>query len=111
MVLKFVVHSHRVLRIARRYGWLPGARYTNLRDVRKCDRVGFLDIEWRNYSFERRLSLVVFIYDDSASVQEHDITRRALLEIPGMVDVVIVSRPSQLSQRQPVSGSRKKKVR
>ena len=55
IVLKFVAHSHRVLRIARRYGWLPGARYTNLRDVRKCDRVGFLDIEWRNYSFERHL--------------------------------------------------------
>mgnify|MGYP000934535528 CR=1 FL=1 len=41
-------------------------------------------------------SLIVFIYDDSASVQEHDTTRRALLEIPGIVDVVIVSRPSQL---------------
>src|SRR6266849_4827134 len=55
MILKFVAHSHRVLRIARRYGWLPGARYTNLRDVRRCDRVGFLDIEWKNYSFERHL--------------------------------------------------------
>jgi hypothetical protein len=41
-------------------------------------------------------SLIVFIYDDSASVQEHDTTRTALLEIPGVVDVVIVSRPSQL---------------
>jgi hypothetical protein len=41
-------------------------------------------------------SLVVFIYDDSCSVQEHDVTRRALTEIPGIVDVVIVSRPSQL---------------
>lgn len=55
MILKFVAHSHRVLRIARRFGWLPGARYTNLRDVRKYDRVGFLDIEWKNYSFERHL--------------------------------------------------------
>lgn len=41
-------------------------------------------------------SLIVFIYDDSASVQEHDTTRQALMEIPGVVDVVIVSRPSQL---------------
>lgn len=41
-------------------------------------------------------SLIVFIYDDSASVQEHDTTRRALLEIPGVIEVVIVSRPSQL---------------
>ena len=30
-------------------------------------------------------SLIIFIYDDSASVQEHDITRRSLLEIPGIV--------------------------
>jgi hypothetical protein len=44
----------------------------------------------------RYQSLIVFIYDDSASVQEHDTTRRALLEIPGMIEVVIVSRPSQM---------------
>lgn len=44
-------------------------------------------------------SLIVFIYDDSASVQEHDTTRRALMEIPGIVDVVIVCRPSQLGSR------------
>lgn len=44
-------------------------------------------------------SVIVFIYDDSASVQEHDTTRRALLEIPGIVDVVIVSRPSQLAPK------------
>jgi hypothetical protein len=44
-------------------------------------------------------SLIVFIYDDSASVQEHDTTRRALLEIPGIVDVVIASRPSQLAPK------------
>jgi hypothetical protein len=47
-------------------------------------------------------SLIVFIYDDSASVQEHDTTRRALLEIPGIVDVVIVSRPSQLPPKSSV---------
>jgi hypothetical protein len=53
-------------------------------------------------------SLVVFIYDDSASVQEHDTTRRALMEIPGVVDVVIVSRPSQLAPKQPPESPRKK---
>lgn len=53
-------------------------------------------------------SLLVFIYDDSASVQEHDTTRRALMEIPGVVDVVIVSRPSQLSPKQPLALSRRK---
>lgn len=44
-------------------------------------------------------SLIVFIYDASSSVQEHEVTRRALLEIPGMVDVVIVCKPSQLPSK------------
>ncbi len=54
-VLKFVAHSCTVLRIALRHGWLPGARYTNLRDVRRFDRLGFLDIDWRNYCFKMHL--------------------------------------------------------
>ncbi len=33
MVLKFTTHSKKVLKHAKRHGWLPGARYTNLRDV------------------------------------------------------------------------------
>jgi hypothetical protein len=44
-------------------------------------------------------SLIVFIYDDSASVQEHAITRDALRQLPGIVDAVIVSRPSQLNAK------------
>lgn len=40
--------------------------------------------------------LVVFIYDASASVQEHAITAAALLELEEVIDVVIVCRPSQL---------------
>lgn len=54
------------------------------------DSVGYLQ-ETRTY--ER---LVVFIYDDSASVQEHAVTRRALERLPNIEGVVIVSRPSQL---------------
>lgn len=57
-VLMFVTHSKRVLSIAGRYGWLPGARCTNLRDVRNIDKVGFIDIEWRRYTFERHLEVV-----------------------------------------------------
>lgn len=48
--------------------------------------------------------IIVFIYDASASVQEHSITKDALRRIPGVYDVAIVSKPSQLplptSQRQ-----------
>ncbi|GGM28593.1 hypothetical protein GCM10011608_11690 [Micromonospora sonchi] len=40
--------------------------------------------------------LIVFIYDASASSQEHDITTAALLERDDIIDVIIVSRPSQL---------------
>lgn len=35
---------------------MAGARYTNLRDVRHLDRVGFLDIDWKNYNFSRHLA-------------------------------------------------------
>jgi hypothetical protein len=55
-VLKFVAHSATVLEIAIAHGWLPGARYTNLRDVRRFSKLGFLDIDWKNYNFERHLA-------------------------------------------------------
>jgi len=40
--------------------------------------------------------LLVFIYDESSSVQEHGETRLALKKFPEIEDVIIVSRPSQL---------------
>src|SRR5205823_6301985 len=55
-VRKFITHSKHVTRIARRFGWLPGARYTNLRDVRSYDRIAFLDIEWRQYDFAKHIA-------------------------------------------------------
>lgn len=55
-LLKFVTHSKRVSFIAKRLGWLPGARYTNLRDVREFEQIGFLDIDWKNYDFRRHLN-------------------------------------------------------
>jgi hypothetical protein len=58
MISRFVAHSHRVLTIAKRFGWLPGARYTNLRDLRRFERIGFIDIEWTDYSFKRHLEAV-----------------------------------------------------
>lgn len=54
-ILKFVAHSKRVLEYAHEFGWLPGARYTNLRDVRTFERLGFLDIDWKNYNFDQHL--------------------------------------------------------
>ena len=58
MVLKFVAHSKRVLQIATKHGWLAGARYTNLRDIRKFETVGFIDVDWKHYSFKKHLEAV-----------------------------------------------------
>lgn len=57
-ILKFVCHSYSVSSVAINLGWLPGARYTNLRDIRKFDRLGFLDIDWREYDYHRHLQAV-----------------------------------------------------
>jgi hypothetical protein len=40
--------------------------------------------------------LLVFIYDDSASVQVHAAVQATLQKIPDISEVIIVSRPSQL---------------
>jgi hypothetical protein len=43
--------------------------------------------------------LIVFIYDDSMSTQEYDLTSEAIRAVPNVADVVIVARPSQLPDR------------
>lgn len=57
-VLKFVAHSKVALKIAIEYGWLPGARYTNLRDIREFDQIGFIDIDWKDYNYKEHLKAV-----------------------------------------------------
>jgi hypothetical protein len=57
-IVKFVAHSRLVLSIAAKSGWLPAARYTNLRDVRSNRRPCFLDIDWKNYDFRAHLTAV-----------------------------------------------------
>lgn len=52
---RFAAHSRLVQDIATRHGWLSAARYTNLRDVKQYEELGFLDIDWKNYSFQRHL--------------------------------------------------------
>lgn len=42
--------------------------------------------------------IVVFIYDSTASVEHHDLTRDVLTKVPGIADVIIVSRPGVLAQ-------------
>ncbi len=55
---KIITHSKRAINFARERGWHHGARYTNLRDVRHLaeEQLTFLDIDWKNYSFDRHRS-------------------------------------------------------
>ncbi len=41
-------------------GWFPGARYTNLRDVKRYEFAnrGFIDIDWKNYDFIKHRDIV-----------------------------------------------------
>uniref|UniRef100_A0AAU2AEM8 Uncharacterized protein n=1 Tax=Streptomyces sp. NBC_00093 TaxID=2975649 RepID=A0AAU2AEM8_9ACTN len=60
--------------------------------------------------------MTVFIYDESSSVQEHEITRNALLKLPDITDVIIVCRPSHIPKpkrtprRQPSRNQQAKDV-
>ena len=56
--IRIMSHSRNATSIAEQHGWLPGARYTNMRDVRKCNRIGLVDVDWRKYDYERHLSTV-----------------------------------------------------
>lgn len=53
---------------------------------------------------ERYREILIFIYDASSSVQQHDTTFRALRSVPGITDVIIVCRPSQLPAGDTVTG-------
>ncbi len=56
--VRVLCHGRPTLKIATRYGWLPGARYTNLRDIVGFNLVGLIDVDWRHYSFKRHLEAV-----------------------------------------------------
>jgi hypothetical protein len=56
--LRVICHGRPTLRIAAEFGWLPGARYTNLRDIKDFDYIGLIDINWVDYDFQRHLAAV-----------------------------------------------------
>jgi hypothetical protein len=58
MPIKFATHSKRVQRISIEHGWRASARYTNLRDVKEFPQVDFIDIDFKNYDFEKHIYAV-----------------------------------------------------
>jgi hypothetical protein len=59
--MKIVNHSKKTLDIATKLGWHVGARYTNLRDIKTFKNVAFIDIDWKNYDFEKHLEAVKLV--------------------------------------------------
>ncbi len=60
-MIKIVNHSRKTLEIALQHGWEVGARYTNLRDIKTFKNIAFIDIDWKNYNFEKHLNAVKLI--------------------------------------------------
>lgn len=56
--LKIVCHSKTVIRLAIEFGWLAGASYTNLRDIRGIEQIGLIDVDWKRYDFKKHLQAV-----------------------------------------------------
>lgn len=49
--------------------------------------------------------IVVFLWDDSVRIQEHDLVRQGLLKIPGVLDAIIVPRPGSFVRTSNSLGS------
>jgi len=80
-----------------RLGVLVEAKYAYKgTDFKKIETGMMVDSIAYLKSTDRYKEIVVFIYDESASVEQHDLTRRTLLRLDGVTDVVIVSRPGVL---------------
>lgn len=60
-MVKIINHSKKTLEIAVKLGWKVGARYTNLRDIKTFKNIAFIDIDWKNYCFEKHLAAVKLI--------------------------------------------------
>jgi len=95
-VLKFICHSYKVSSLALNFGWLPGARYTNLRDVRKFERLYFLDIDWKNYDYLKHLQVakdtrpMITVARDIVNLDDLDRVLDEALELSNWADRVIV---------------------
>jgi REase_DpnII-MboI len=65
-------------------------------DFKKIEQEVMIDSVAYLKNTDRYHEIVVFIYDDSASGEHHDLTRRTLLDLGGVTDVIIASRPGML---------------
>ncbi len=104
--LKFINHSYRAIRIAVKHGWLPGARYSNLRDVRWFDRLGFLDIDWKDYRYHLHLRAakatrpLMTVARDVENIRHLDRIIDQAFELSAYADhVIVVPKDARLCDR------------
>lgn len=80
-----------------RLGLLVEAKYVRtITDFKNVEQEVMIDSVAYLKETNRYKEIIVFIYDESSSVEHHDQTRRGLMNVPGIVDVIIVSRPGVL---------------
>lgn len=78
-------------------GVLVEAKYAyKAADFKKIEHEVMVDAVTYLKGNDRYKEIIVFIYDESCSVEHHDVTQRALLDLDGVSDVIIVSRPGVL---------------
>ncbi len=107
-VLKFLAHSKRALSIALKNGWLPGARYTNLRDIKsvKFFGNGFLDIPWQDYNFQKHVEITaethpkITIARDVISINDIDLILKEAEQLARYAKLVaLVPKDIELADR------------
>lgn len=95
-ILKFICHSYKASLLALDLGWLPGARYTNLRDIRKFERLYFLDIDWRNYNYLKHLQVakdtrpMITVARDIVNLNDLDRILDEAYELSNWAETVII---------------------
>lgn len=105
--VRIICHSRFVIDRALPLGWKPGARYTNLRDVKHLDHVYFVDIDWKNYDFERHLKAVrqvgpTMTVARDVTVGDHidDVLHEACILASVAETVIVVPKDPRLTQKR-----------
>ncbi len=95
-ILKLVSHGGPSLDIATQHGWLPAARYTDLRKVRSFKKLGMLDINWKRYCHQRHLSAAqqtrpfITVARDIETIDQIDVALREAASLSRFSEFVVV---------------------
>ncbi len=89
-------YGDKVLKQLSKHNWRPGARYTHIHNASRFDRLGFLDIDWKSYSFEKHLTAakktrpVLTVARDVLSLCDVDFVKEEVKQLQNYCEFVIV---------------------